>query len=99
MNDGPIALESVDNEVTESMRRMRAFVLAKGPLLMRTGHHLNGISTEVLSPEERAELVEKLKADRRYTYDDAAEEYNIDRRTVFTIAKKAGIRRRRPATS
>lgn len=95
MTREPIALESVDNEVTEAMKRMRAFVLAKAPLMMRTGHHVAGISTEILSPGQRAEMIGRLKASRTYTYDDAARDYKVDRRTVFSIAKAAGVRRRR----
>jgi len=91
----PIALESVDNEVTEAMRRMRAFVLAKAPLMMRIGGKAGGITCEYLPPETKAEMVARLRTDRSYTYDDAAREYKLDRRTVYSIARKAGLRRRR----
>lgn len=91
-----IHAETEANLVSEAMARMRSLVLSKGPALMKTGHHISGISTEILSPEQRADMVEKLQADKSYTYDDAAAEYKVDRRTVFAIAKKAGVRRRRP---
>ena len=37
MTRDPIAIESVDNEVTEAMKRMREMILRKAPILMRAG--------------------------------------------------------------
>ena len=91
-----IHAETEANLVSEAMARMRSFVLAKGPLLMKAGGAAGGIICEYLSPEVKAEMVDRLKADKSYTYDDAARDYKLDRRTVFTYAKQAGIRRRCP---
>lgn len=90
-----IHAETEANLVSEAMARMRSFVLAKGPLLMKTGGAAGGVSCPHLAAEEKAALVERLRSDRSYTYDDAARDYKLDRRTVFAYAKQAGIHRRR----
>ena len=92
-----IRAETEANRVSEAMARMRQLVLSKGPLLMRTGQHSAGISIEMLTAEQKAELALRLQ-DRSYTYPQAAREYGIDVRTVFEIARCAGIRRNRKLT-
>jgi len=88
--------ETYDHPVTEAMRRMRAFVLAKGPLLMRTGQHIAGVSTEILSPEQRAAILERLRAGEKYTR--LAVEFAVDPKTIYHIARKNNIVRRRRIT-
>lgn len=86
--------ETYDHPVTEAMRRMRAFVLAKGPLLMRTGQHIAGVATEILSPEQRAAILVRLRAGEQYT--KLALEFAVDPKTIYHIARKNNIVRRRP---
>ena len=86
--------ETYDHPVTEAMRRMRAFVLARGPLLMKTGQHIAGVATEILSPEQRAAILVRLRAGEQYT--KLAVEFAVDPKTIYHIARKNNIVRRRP---
>ncbi len=89
--------ETYDHPVTEAMRRMRAFVLARGPLLMKTGQHIAGVATEILSPGQRAAILVRLRAGEQYT--KLAVEFAVDPKTIYHIARRAGIRRRRPISN
>lgn len=88
--------ETYDHPVTEAMRRMRAFVLAKGPLLMKTGQHIAGVATEILSADQRSAILERLRAGEQYT--KLAVEFAVDPKTIYHIARKNNIVRRRRIT-
>lgn len=86
--------ETYDHPVTEAMRRMRAFVLARGPLLMKTGQHLAGVGTEQLSVDQRASILARIRAGEPYTA--LAREFAVDPKTIYHIACRHNIVRRRP---
>lgn len=93
-----MSLEAYDHPVTEAMKRMRAFVLAKGPALIKAGGFTAGVTQEYLTPEEREQIARSLTEDMTLTYAQAAARWNVSEKTVFWIARRAGITRRKLRT-
>lgn len=93
-----MSLEAYDHPVTEAMKRMRAFVLAKGPALIKAGGFTAGVTQEYLTPEQRAAIAQSLRENPALTHAQAAAQWNVSEKTVFWIARKAGITRRKLRT-